>query len=98
MTSASALSSTSAMPYAVGTLCVALVVLTGVALWWAFADFRDHVAERAVRVAEQHHRARHDGHQAPARPNYNQIAEKNLNTPTGSLDPQQIARLMETTR
>lgn len=93
-----ALSTTSAMPYAVGALCVALGVFTGVALWWAFAEFRDLVAERAVRRTAERHRARHNGHQAPARANYNQIAEKNLNTPTGSLDPQQIARLMETSR
>jgi len=87
------------MPIAVAACAVLLVLLIPVAWWMGFQIYRDGAVERTVRTAEQQrHRARHDGHQTPARPNYNQLAEKNLNTPTGSLDPQQIARLMETTR
>lgn len=90
---------TSAMPIFVAVFAVLLVLLIPFACWMGFQIYRDGAVERTVRTAEQQrHRARHNGRQAPARPNYNQIAEKNLNTPTGSLDPQQIARLMETAR
>lgn len=83
---------TSAFAVGVTAMCVAIAFLTGLALWWAFQDTRDSALERAEeRAARRMHRARHDLVAA-----LGTAAQRDVEAPTGPLEPTQIARLLET--
>jgi hypothetical protein len=82
---------TSAMPYAVAAMAVALVLLTPFAWWMGFQIYRDGAVERRELAAErQQHQARHDLVAA-----LGATSQRGVDAPTGALEPAQIARLLE---
>jgi hypothetical protein len=95
---------TSARPIGIAAMCLGVVLLIGFVLWWAFAEFRDF---RIARDLTRHNRRslprmalhpRPGRHDLAATAAIGTVAQRGLDAPTGHLDPQQIARLMETTR
>lgn len=81
---------TSAYAVGVTAMCVALGIFAMLALWMAFGDFRNTVAERLDRQAARlGHEARHDYVVAVGA-----SSQRGVEAPTGALEPAEIVRLL----
>lgn len=81
---------TSAYAVGVTAMCIALGIFALLALWMAFGDFRNTVAERMDRkAAHLGHEARHDYITAVGA-----SSQRGVEAPTGALEPAEIRRLL----
>lgn len=90
MTASTSALTTSAFPYAIGSLLVILAIATVLAWWWGFQEYRDGMAERLDRAAAREvHEARH--HYVAA---IGTSGQRSIEGPTGQLEPAEIAKLL----